>query len=116
MIRQKRSYSFHDIDGRAIGVQAGHRLLRYQACLAAFANGFRLELQSDGIKVTEIAPGMVDTNIRANSPHPAWAAAMQARKFSPITPDEVAESVLFAGSSNSESLPRLYRNPPHGAY
>ncbi len=33
--------------------------------LSAFARGLRVELQGHGIKVTEIAPGMVDTGIRA---------------------------------------------------
>ena len=34
--------------------------------LSAIARGLRLELQEYGIKVTEIAPGMVDTDIRAD--------------------------------------------------
>ena len=33
--------------------------------LSAIARGLRVELQGHGIKVTEIAPGMVDTDIRA---------------------------------------------------
>lgn len=84
--------------------------------LAAFANGFRLELQSEGIKVTEIAPGMVDTQIRANSSHPAVAAAMQARKFSPLMPEEVAESVWFAIQANPNVCPDFIEIRPHGAY
>src|SRR5262249_29359939 len=48
--------------------------------LSALTRGFRLELQGHGIKVTEIAPGMVDTDIRNASPHPAVQAALAARK------------------------------------
>ncbi|MFZ9298845.1 MAG: SDR family oxidoreductase [Hylemonella sp.] len=84
--------------------------------LAAFANGFRLELQSDGIKVTEVAPGMVDTNIRSNSTHPAVAAALGARKFSPLSPDEVAQAVVYALQSNSNACPDLIELRPQGAY
>ena len=32
--------------------------------LSAYARGLRIELQGHGVKVTEIAPGMVDTDIR----------------------------------------------------
>jgi NADP-dependent 3-hydroxy acid dehydrogenase YdfG len=39
--------------------------------LSALARGLRVELQGHGIKVTEIAPGMVDTDIRATSTHPS---------------------------------------------
>src|SRR5262249_50238942 len=39
--------------------------------LSAFARGLRIELQGHGIKITEIAPGMVDTEIRADSIHPS---------------------------------------------
>ena len=44
--------------------------------LSALTRGFRLELQGHGIKVTEIAPGMVDTDIRNGSLHPAVQAAL----------------------------------------
>ena len=117
MIRQKAG---HILFMTSTGARSVFKLaIGYCAtkhALAAFANGFRLELQSDGIKVTEIAPGMVDTNIRANSPHPAVAAAMQARKFSPITPDEVAESVLFAVRASPNLCPDFIEIRPHGAY
>src|SRR6202012_262170 len=44
--------------------------------LSALTRGFRLELQGHGIKVTEIAPGMVDTDIRNGSQHPAVRAGL----------------------------------------
>ena len=84
--------------------------------LSAFAKGFRLELHSEGIKVTEIAPGMVDTNIRSNSKHPAVSAALGARTFSPLTADEVAESVVFALQANPNACPDLIELRPSGSY
>src|SRR5207302_1977034 len=51
--------------------------------LSAITRGLRLDLQHHGIKVTEIAPGMVDTAIRDNSRHPRVLEAMKARKYSP---------------------------------
>ena len=39
----------------------------------------RVELQSKGLKVSEIAPGMVDTDIRNDSDHPAVIAAVNAK-------------------------------------
>jgi NADP-dependent 3-hydroxy acid dehydrogenase YdfG len=67
--------------------------------LSAFARGLRIELQGFGIKVTEIAPGMVDTNIRATSTHPRVIAAVSARKFEGLTSEEVAEAVVYAAQA-----------------
>jgi len=64
--------------------------------LSAFAKGFRLELKGHRIKVSEVAPGMVDTDIRKDSTHPAVLKALAARTFSPITPQQVAEAVIYA--------------------
>lgn len=84
--------------------------------LAAFANGFRLELQAQGIKVTEVSPGMVDTNIRSSSTHPAVTAALGARKFSPLSPEEVAQAVVFALQANPNACPDLIELRPQGAF
>lgn len=117
MITQKRG---HIVFMTSTGARSVFKLaIGYCAtkhALAAFANGFRLELQSEGIKVTEVAPGMVDTNIRANSTHPAVAAALSARKFGPLTPDEVAQAVVFALQSEPNACPDLIELRPHGAY
>lgn len=64
--------------------------------LSAFAKGFRLELKGHRIKVSEVAPGMVDTDIRKDSTHPAVLKALAARTFAPITPQQVAEAVMYA--------------------
>ena len=83
--------------------------------LSAYARALRVELQSKGLKVSEIAPGMVDTDIRNHSDHPAVIAAVNARKFEPLTPEEVAEAVLYALLSSENSAHDLVELRPRGA-
>jgi 3-hydroxy acid dehydrogenase/malonic semialdehyde reductase len=83
--------------------------------LSAIARGLRLELQEYGIKVTEIAPGMVDTDIRATSNHPRVLAALNARKFSALTPQEVADAVVFAARNEHNCCPDLVELRPLGS-
>jgi NADP-dependent 3-hydroxy acid dehydrogenase YdfG len=83
--------------------------------LSAITRGLRLELQGHGIKVTEIAPGMVDTGIRASSDHPRLLEALKARKFAPLSPDEVAQAVLFAAQAAPNCCPDLIELRPQGA-
>lgn len=64
--------------------------------LSAFAKGFRLELKGQRIKVSEVAPGMVDTDIRKDSTHPEVLQSLAARKFAPLTPQQVADAVIYA--------------------
>jgi len=80
--------------------------------LSAITRGLRIELQGHGIKVTEIAPGMVDTDIRVNSPHPAVLEAVKSRKFSPLTAQEVADAVLYAAQSAGDGRPDLIELRP----
>jgi NADP-dependent 3-hydroxy acid dehydrogenase YdfG len=83
--------------------------------LSAFARGLRIELQGHGIKVTEIAPGMVDTEIRADSIHPSVLAALAARKFEALTSAEVAEAVLYAAQAAPNCCPDLIELRPQGS-
>jgi 3-hydroxy acid dehydrogenase/malonic semialdehyde reductase len=83
--------------------------------LSALARGFRIELQGFGIKVTEIAPGMVETDIRASSDHPKVVAAIKARKFSGLTAEEVAEAVVYAAEATPNCCPDLIELRPQGA-
>ena len=83
--------------------------------LSAFARALRIELQAKGIQVSEIAPGMVDTDIRNKSDHPAVLAAVSARKFEPLTPEEVAEAVGFALLSSDNCANDLIELRPRGA-
>jgi NADP-dependent 3-hydroxy acid dehydrogenase YdfG len=83
--------------------------------LSALARGLRIELQSQGIKVTEIAPGSVDTAIRASTDHPRVLEAFRARKFSPLSADEVAEAVLHAAQAAPNVCPDLIELRPRGS-
>jgi NADP-dependent 3-hydroxy acid dehydrogenase YdfG len=83
--------------------------------LSAFARGLRVELQGEGIKVTEVAPGMVDTDIRATSTHPRVVEAVKARKFEALTPEEVAQSVVYAVEAAPNCCPDLIELRPRGA-
>jgi len=83
--------------------------------LSAFARGLRLELQGFGIKVTEIAPGMVDTDIRASSNHPRVLEALKVRKFTGLTPAEVAEAVVYAAQAAPNCCPDFIDLRPQGS-
>src|SRR5262249_40765976 len=83
--------------------------------LSAFARGLRIELQGHGIKITEIAPGMVDTEIRADSIHPSVLAAAAARKVEALTPAEVAEAVVYAAQAAPNCCPDLIELRPQGS-
>jgi len=83
--------------------------------LSALARGFRIELQGFGIKVTEIAPGMVGTDIRATSDHPSVAEAMKVRRFSPLTAQEVADAVVYAAQAAPNLCPDLIELRPLNA-
>src|SRR6185295_965823 len=80
--------------------------------LSSLARSFRIELQGFGIKVTEIAPGMVDTEIRNTSTHEAVQAAFKARKFSPLTTQEIAEAVVYAATAAPNCCPDLIELRP----
>jgi NADP-dependent 3-hydroxy acid dehydrogenase YdfG len=83
--------------------------------LSALARGLRIELQGYGIKVTEIAPGMVDTDIRATSDHPSVLEALKVRKFSALTPQEIAEAVVYAAECEPNCCPDLLELRPLGS-
>jgi NADP-dependent 3-hydroxy acid dehydrogenase YdfG len=83
--------------------------------LSAFARGLRIELQGFGIKVTEIAPGMVDTDIRASSNHPRVLDALKVRKFTGLTPAEVAEAVVYAAAAAPNCSPDFIELRPQGS-
>ena len=83
--------------------------------LSALARAFRLELQGFGIKVTEVAPGMVDTDIRTGSDHPDVLAAVAVRKFKALTAQEVADAVAFAVTAHPNCCPDLIELRPQGS-
>ena len=52
---------------------------------------------------------------RGSSPHPSVQTALSARKFEPLTPQEVAEAVAFAAQSPPNGVPDLIELRPFGA-
>jgi NADP-dependent 3-hydroxy acid dehydrogenase YdfG len=83
--------------------------------LSALARSFRIELQGYGIKVTEVTPGMVDTDIRAGSTHPDVLASVATRKFKALTADEVAQAVVYALTAEPNCCPDLIELRPQGS-
>ncbi|VCU72436.1 putative oxidoreductase [Pigmentiphaga humi] len=80
--------------------------------LSAYAKGFRVEMKSFGIKVTEVAPGMVDTHIRDDSTHPEVLKSIAARKFAPLMPEDVADAIVYAVSTREGCCPDLIELRP----
>jgi NADP-dependent 3-hydroxy acid dehydrogenase YdfG len=72
-------------------------------------------LQGHGIKVTEVAPGMVDTDIREGSHHPDVLASVATRKFKALTAQEVAEAVAYALTATPNCCPDLIELRPQGS-
>ena len=116
MAERKRGHMVFVTSGAARNV--GQFAVVYAAtkhALSAFAKGFRLELKGAGIKVSEVAPGMVDTDIRKGSTHPAVLASIAARKFKPITSEDVADAVVYAVTASEGACPDLIEIRPKDA-
>lgn len=64
--------------------------------LWAISQGLRKELQTSGIRVSDVAPGMVDTEFRDNLTNPDVIAAIKARPYEPLPTQDVANAVLYA--------------------
>lgn len=97
MAERKRGHMVFITSGAARNVQqfAGVYAATKHA-LSGFAKAFRLELKAAGVRVSEVAPGMVDTDMRKGITHPEVLKSLAARKFKPISAQDVAEGVLFA--------------------
>lgn len=74
-----------------------------KAAIAAFATALRAEVASDGIRVTELVPGRVETALYAGVISDEARAAMYAGGGS-LQPSDIAEAVLA-----------VLRLPPHAA-
>jgi NADP-dependent 3-hydroxy acid dehydrogenase YdfG len=71
--------------------------------ISAITRSLRLELQPKGIRVSEVAPGLVDTQIRKNNNHPEVLAAQAQRKTVPLTVDDVANTIAHVALSKAPS-------------
>lgn len=83
--------------------------------LTAITSGLRIELQSNGVRVHEIAPGMVATGMRDRVSHPQVLAAISTRKYDPLTADEVADTIVYAATAAPNLCPDLIELRPRGA-
>lgn len=64
-----------------------------KAAIAAFAAALRAEVSADGIRVTELVPGRVETGLYSGVISPAARAAMY-ENGAALQPEDVAEAVL----------------------
>jgi len=83
--------------------------------MAGYTQGLRIELKGYGIKVTEIAPGMVDTDLRDSSSHAEVVAEFDKLSYAPMTPQDVAQAVLYAVSTSDTCCPDLIELRPADA-
>jgi NADP-dependent 3-hydroxy acid dehydrogenase YdfG len=116
MVERKRGHLVFITSGAARGVQQFASVYAgTKHALSAFAKAFRLELKGAGIKVSEIAPGMVDTEMRKGITHPEVLKSLAARKFKPISPQDVADAVLYAVTAAEGCCPDLIELRPKDA-
>jgi NADP-dependent 3-hydroxy acid dehydrogenase YdfG len=80
----------------------------------AICKGLRIELMPFGIKVTEIAPGLVDTGILREIDHPEVLAAYRARRYRPMTADDVAAAIVYAAGTDPNACPDVIELNPLG--
>ncbi len=80
---------------------------------AAITRGLRLELAEHGIRVTEIAPGLVDTGMMNKPDHPKVVAAYAARRADRLSVGEVARAILYSAAAAPGTVPELIALNPH---
>jgi NADP-dependent 3-hydroxy acid dehydrogenase YdfG len=64
--------------------------------MRAISQGQRLELRAHGIKVTEVAPGLVKTEILRDLHHPEVIESYRSRPYAPLAPEQVAAAIIGA--------------------
>jgi NADP-dependent 3-hydroxy acid dehydrogenase YdfG len=69
--------------------------------VAAIAQGLRMELAPLGLRVTEVAPGLVRTAVQREIDHPAVKAGYAAMNFPFLEPEDVADAILGAVTARS---------------
>ncbi|MGB0630852.1 MAG: SDR family oxidoreductase [Alphaproteobacteria bacterium] len=80
---------------------------------AALTRGMRIELAEYGVRVTEIAPGLLDTGLMAQADHPAVVAAYAKREDARLPAIEVARAILYAAGTEPGTAPELIALNPH---
>lgn len=85
-----------------------------KSAVRAISKGLRAELRPHGVRVTEIAPGFTESNLRRDVRHPAALDAFLKRDFSPLRADDVAAAVLFAAQADENCTVDLLVLRPQG--
>lgn len=80
---------------------------------AAITRGMRIELAEHGVRVTEIAPGLLDTELMDQPDHPAVIAAYAKRQNARLPAAEVARAILYAAGTAPGTAPELIALNPH---
>ena len=80
---------------------------------AAVTRGLRVELAEYGIRVTEVAPGLVDTGLMEGVEHPEVRRVYAARSDDRIPAGEVARAIVFAAAAAPGTVPELVTLNPH---
>ena len=74
----------------------------------------RLELAEHGVRVTEIAPGLLDTGLMAQADHPVVVGTYAKREGDRLPAVEVARAILYAAGTEPGTAPELIALNPHG--
>ena len=82
--------------------------------VAAIAAGLRLELGPAGIRVTEVAPGLVQTSIFRDVDDVAVQASYAAMDFAFLQPEDIAAAILAAVVTRREVSTDLIELRPSG--
>ena len=84
--------------------------------VAAIAQGLRAELGPRGVRVLEVAPGLVRTNIMRDVTSAEVQGSYETKQFPWLTPEQVADAVLHAVSAPATSCYDLIEVRPHGQF
>jgi NADP-dependent 3-hydroxy acid dehydrogenase YdfG len=82
--------------------------------VAAIGQGLRHELRPFNIRVTEIAPGVAETNVFRAIDDPGIKARYAQQSFERLTASQVAEAILFAARTDHNACPDLIEIKPVG--
>ena len=97
--------------------KVGPNTLVYAAskhAVAAIAAGLRVELRPHGIRVTEVAPGLVSTRIQRDITHAGVKAGYAALPFPWLAPEDVAAVIRAAAEAPPNASTDLIEIRPQG--
>ena len=75
--------------------------------VAAISEGLRIELRPYSVRVTEIAPGIVNTEVFRAIDDPAARERYARFPFEPLTATQVAEAIVFAARADADACAEL---------